>query len=464
MAQPVTIAQESARVVDPHLTTDRRAQLGIRFAVFDALVGRDGGGRFVPALSTGWTLAPDARTWTFDLRPGVRFHDGTVLSAEVAAASLARALDPGQAGELGTTGVVRGYLEGSAISATDGLTLRVVTPRPLADLLDLVVDLPIVSPNLAGSGPYVVTGDAHGVAMEAFAGCWRGEPAHPALRWVAMAEPAARLDALLAGDAGLVADVPLGWAAGARAGSDVVVREAPSPTAVAFLCNCFAGPCADRRVRRAINLGVDVAALIREVAAGDGDPLNGPLTKLHAERDPATPAYGHDPATARELLAEAGFGDGLALNFDVPTTLPAEAPALARAMAGQLAAVGVEVTIREHADREGYAEMVRAKGIGDAACFDSSPLSGFRVLREKLHGGVAGPWWQGYANPAVDARLDRAAATVDDADRLAIYREAYRIVRDDAPWVFLYAPRYRWAARAGLAWAHSVEGRIVPSP
>ncbi len=73
------------------------------------------------------------------------------------------------------------------------------------------------------------------------------------------------------------------------------------------------------------------------------------------------------------------------MTVDVPLTLPDEAPALARAMAAQWAEIGIRTTIREHADREGYALRVRAKEIGDAACFDSSPLSSYRVLREKLH-------------------------------------------------------------------------------
>ena len=88
--------------------------------------------------------------------------------------------------------------------------------------------------------------------------------------------------------------------------------------------------------------------------------------------------------------------------------------------------------------------MVKAKRIDDACCFDSSPLSTWRVLREKFHAGVAGSWWQGYDNPEVDALLDLAAATVDDARRQALYRRACRLIRDDAPWVFLYSPSLGW--------------------
>jgi peptide/nickel transport system substrate-binding protein len=88
--------------------------------------------------------------------------------------------------------------------------------------------------------------------------------------------------------------------------------------------------------------------------------------------------------------------------------------------------------------------MVKAKEMGDACCFDSSPLSSWRVLREKFHSGLQGVWWQGYSNPEVDALLDRAAATVDANSRQGVYRAAYRLIRDDAPWIYLYSPVMSW--------------------
>ena len=88
--------------------------------------------------------------------------------------------------------------------------------------------------------------------------------------------------------------------------------------------------------------------------------------------------------------------------------------------------------------------MVKAKAIDDACCFDSSPMSTFRPLREKFHAGIRGAWWQGYANPEVDGLLDQAQRTIDQAKRQQIYRRAYRIIRDDAPWIFLYSPTLAW--------------------
>ncbi len=418
-------------------------------------------GLFEPMLARSWTLLPDARTWTFALRPDVMFHCGEALSANHVAGSIARVLDPSIGGELGTAGVIQSYLTGSQVEILDSLTVRIVTPEPMADLLDLLVDLAITSSSLQGSGPYQVsevTPDQ--VDMVAHDRYWRGEPGQRALRWIGLASADARLEALLAGEVDLIADVPVRQTEALHTVPDVELTERMSPTCVAFLINCFEGPGTDVRVRQALNLGLDVPALIELAADGDGQPLTGPLTPLHFGFDPATPAYPHDADAARELLSEAGYSSGLSIAVDVPTTLPDEAVALAEMMRSQWQAIGVDATIRIHEDREGYAHMVREKRIGEAACFDSSPMSSYRVLREKLHSGVAGPWWQGYRNEDVDALLDEAAGTANDPDRQAIYRRAYRQIHDDAPWLFLYRPSYRWASRDPGLWAPSVSGWI----
>ena len=72
-----------------------------------------------------------------------------------------------------------------------------------------------------------------------------------------------------------------------------------------------------------------------------------------------------------------------------------------------------------------------------------------------------GPWWEGYANPEVDALIEDAQATVSDADRQAIYRRIYALIRDDAPWLFLYNPTLYWAARADVAWTPRTDGLLV---
>lgn len=461
----VTVAQAEVRLDDPHLTTDNRDRLGIRAALYGALVARRPDGAFAPALAASWDVQPDARTWRFEPRQGVRFHDGAPLRAEDIVASLERVRSPERGGELGTGGVIAGYLAGARIEQGRDGAVTIVTDEPMADLLDLLVEIPIVPAGAlgqpAGTGPFQVEGVTEGeVRAVRFDHYW-GEPSpHRAVRWVREPDPHARVEALLAGEVDLVTAFPAGERGRVEAESCLQIVDAPSSTCVAFLCNAAVGPCAEPRVRRALNLGMDVEPLIRAAGKDGARPLNGPLTGLHLGFDPATPRYTRDVAAARALLAQAGLGDGLELVIDVPTRMPDEAPVLADLLSRQLAEIGVQVTVRSFDDRPGYAERVRAKEIDDLCCFDSTPLSTYRVLREKLHGGVRGPWWQGYANPAVDRLIDQAAATVELAERQARYRRAHRLIRDDAPWLFLYSPRHSWAGARDVAWHPSVAGFI----
>ena len=266
---------------------------------------------------------------------------------------------------------------------------------------------------------------------------------------------------MLDGQADLVGGVSAAERQTVLASGRALVIDAETSLCVAFLCNLKSGPCQDRRVRQALNYGVDVDEIIETVLDGAAGRLNGPLTPLHVGHDPGLAPYPYDPDRARTLLWDAGFLNGLELVVDVPTSLPDEALALARIMAEQYARIGITVSIRPYGDRLAYAEMVRAKQIDDACCFDSSPQSTFRVLREKLHGEIQGPWWQGYASSDVDGLINEASRTPNPTQRQRPYRQAYRQIHDDAPWIFLYSPLVSYACGPRLRdWRPGTNGVI----
>ncbi len=469
-AETLTIWQAHSPLADPHIASDNKDRLSVLSAIFEALVRRDRQGNYQPLLVERWSLAEDACTWTFSLRPQVHFHNGDLLRAQDVVASLERACDPTLGSDLGTEGLYQSYFKGAHFKPVDAQTVQIITAEPMADALDLLVDIPIVPQrSLAdlpgrpvGSGPYQpVSIDSDRIVMRAFDRYWGGPPPAQNLHWQAAPEAGRRVEALLAGQADLISNVPVAYRAAVKAAEQVKLVEAPSSVCATFMCNLFAGVCQDKRVRQALNYALDVPDIINLVMDNTARPINGPLTDLHFGHDPALPPYPHDPALAKLLLAEAGYAGGLRLALDVPTTLPDEAAEVARVMAQQYARVGITTDIREFADRPAYAQMVKAKQIDDACCFDSSPLSTFRPLREKFHAGVAGPWWLGYANPQVDALIDQARATVDTAQRQQIYRRAYGLIRDDAPWIFLYNPSLAWGiGPRAQDWQPDIDGVI----
>jgi peptide/nickel transport system substrate-binding protein len=470
-ATHATVIQSSTALGDPHIVSDSVNRLSILLSIYEALVAADGQGNFAPALAERWTVGDDARTWTFTLRKGVTFHNGETLRAGDVVASIRRALDPAIGGAFGTQGVLATYLGTAEVRAVDEFTVRIVTAEPMADLLDLVTaivigperELPRLPGTLVGSGPYRIASQADNrIVLTAHDRYWGPAPAYQEIRFVAEPDAGKRVDALLAGEADLAAGIGVEGKARLAAADAAAAVERESGLCIIFMLNAQSGPCRDRRVRQALNYALDVDAIIAGVMHGGATRLNGYLTAHHFGYNSATPAYSHDPEKARRLLADAGYGKGLTLVFDIPSAMPDEAPALAGMMAEQYKQVGITVQVVEHPDRAAYSEMVRAKKINDACCFDSSPRSTFRVLREKLHSGLRGPWWEGYENPQVDALIEKAQATVRVADRQKIYREIYTIVRDDAPWVFLYRPTNYWGVRPTIAgWIPRQDGLVL---
>jgi len=439
-------------------------------ALYEPLIQHGSGGDYQPCLATHYRTEDDARTWTFKLRTDVTFHNGHVLEAEDVVATLERACDPVLGGKMGTQGVYQSYLEDAAVKAVDSHTVRLVKAWPMSDLLDLLVDIPIVPKRAlddlpdtpVGSGPYCLAeAEDNNLVMKAFRNYWRGEPPVETVYWRAEPDPERRIADLLAHEADIVADVSVQNKRTIEATEHCRVVASQSSLCIIYMCNAQSGVCTNKLVRQALNYALDTPKIIDTLKGGAGRPLNGPLTPSHLGYDPSTSPYGHDPAAARALLAEAGYADGLHLILDVPTSLPDEAPKLAQLMAEQYASVGITTEIKTFPDRERYADMVRAKRIDDACCFDSSPLSTYRIFREKVHSGVRGPWWQGYSNPEVDMLIDQAQAAVDIAVRRALYRRAHRIIRDDAPWIFLYSPIYLWGiGPRARGWTAGIDGLI----
>lgn len=467
----LTVMQSSVSIGDPHIASDASNRLSIIFSVYEALVKLDADGNYQPSLAERWEVEDDVRTWTFFLRDGVTFHNGEQMRASDVVATLGRVLDPSIGGAFGTQGVYISYLGTADISAVDDSTVRIVTEEPMADLLDLLVAMPI-SPaseldklpgEYVGSGPYeVVEQSDERLVVAAHEEYWGEPPTYSEIHWLAERDRERRVSAVIEGEADIASGIGVEGKNRIEQAGGAEVREWDSGLAIIFMANCQEGPCRDRRVRQALNYALDLEEIIDEIKQGAAKPLNGYLTPHHFGYNADTPVYPHDPERARSLLAEAGYGDGLTLTFDIPSVMPDEAPALARLMAEQYREVGITLEIVEHQDRAAYSEMVREKDIHDAAAFDSSPRSTYRVLMEKIHSGRRGPWWEGYSNAEVDSLIEVAQATLSTDERQAIYQRIYTIIRNDAPWIFLYRPTRYWAVSPEMSdWVPRADGLLI---
>lgn len=443
MTSVLKIAQPGVSFEDPHDCTDAGDVLSVFGAVFDTLIKREGVG-FVPHLAQSWTVCPQGRVWRFTLRAGVVFHDGTNVDADAVCANLRRLSHPDKGYALGSPGVWHQYLGDAAFTIISPLVFEIELSAPVADLLDILVQAFILSPSCfeaelygrcIGSGPYRIEDINHTrIRASAHGAHFSGPVANTIVEWHACPDATVRLGKLVKGDVQVANRLPNGPPLRA------ITRVAyTAPVAIIYLFNIAKGALQNSDLRRALNLAVDRGALIADVLDGAGTPLAGFISRAHFGAVQESVA-GFDRDLARDLMARAGYSDGLTLTVSCPTRLPDEAEALTANLALQLRQLGVTLDVRRHADREAYAHMVRQKQIGDMAVFDSSPLSTFRVIYEKLDARVAGAWWQGYDNTLVQTNLDAARQTPDHAIRAQLYRDIYAEISRDPPWLFLYNP------------------------
>jgi peptide/nickel transport system substrate-binding protein len=434
---------------EPHDCTDSKDVLTVLDALFDGLVRYDAQMKYEPAIAESWDISKDARTWTFRLRKGVVFHNGTPCDSEAVRFSLERMSRPDMGVTLGAPGVYNQYLQGMQIETPDAHTVRIKLSDPMADLLDVLVTGYILPPDEVerlgsefkyhplGTGPYRFESYEQGVAlsMSKHDQYFDGAPVFDQVTWRVESDPGERVRMLHDGEAQIATSLPPDVTDGA---ADARFQRSRGTTAFIIIFSAQKGPLRDPRIRQALNLAIDRDAVITQILGGAGCPLTGFVSPHHFGYDEAEAGQSYDIDKARSLISDAGFSDGIRLTLDSPTSLPNEAVPLSKIVTEMWREIGVDVEIVYTEDREAYAHNVRLKKIHDMCIFDSSPLSTFRVLKEKIDARFEGSWWQHYHNSRVESLLDQATLTVSDEAREAIYQQCFRILNEDPPWLYLY--------------------------
>ena len=470
VAQPLVVMQSAdAATLDPTMNRETPT-FNVLINVFDALLEKEPDGGYAPALATSWTVT-DGTVWEMELRTDVTFHDGTPFTADAVVFTIERLLD-----EATESPIRGGFTFMTSVEKTGEHAIRITTsqPTPLAE--HYFSELLIVPPHAfddggaetfgrapIGTGPFQVTEWRRDVALElaAFEDHWRGAPAIDAVEFRPVPEATTRVSALQAGEADLIVQVPPTLAPVLEAARGVDLAAVPGARAIYVGINVTGGSDAldDPRVRRALNLAVDVDAIIDGILAGRATPTSAFLTEVDFGYDPEVRPYGHDPEAARELLADAGYADGgLTLTLQSPNGRYVGDAQVAQAVAEQLSQVGVEVDleIREYGAYvgdlfSGNAPDLYLIGWGNA------PLDADFILYPLLRSGELLSY---YADDELDALLDAGRGTVDRQARQEIYAEALARIHDQAPAIFLYKPQDLYGLSERLEWTPRTDERI----
>jgi ABC-type transport system substrate-binding protein/ABC-type dipeptide/oligopeptide/nickel transport system permease component len=404
--------------------------------IFEGLVRLDPAGVVKPLLATWWEVTPDGLTYTFHLRNGVRFQDGTPFDADVVKFSLERAIAPGSTNvQKQALGVIR------KIEVVDPQTVRLRLSQADSTLLYVLAwgDAVMVSPKSAaslatapiGTGPFKFGGWRRGDAVTLVRndGYW-GAPAK--LRQVVfkfIADPAAAFAAIRTHDVDAFPDYPAPEnLAQLRQDPALKVISASSEGEVILAINNRSGPLADVRVRRAIQHALDRRAIIDGAMYGYGQPIGSHFPPQNAAYVDLTGLYPHDVAKAKALLAEAGYPNGLMLTMKLPP--PNYARRSGEIAASQLAAVGIRVKI-ENLEWAQWLDQVFGRH-----AFDLTVVSHAEPMDYDIYDRP--DYYFGYRNADFHALMTALKATTDDGQRTAILRQVQRKIADDAVNGFLF--------------------------
>ena len=457
-AQPtqITIAQPAeATTMDPGRST-QVLTVNYFYNLYDSLLRWDTTLQLQPGLATSWK-ALNETTWEFLLRSGVKFHDGSPLTADDVRATLERNLVPGK------TIVTSGFTTIEAVQVVDPTTVRVVTRKPdplllvrMAQMGSQIVPARLTTDEGAkelarrpvGTGAYrfVEWVKDERLVMEANRDWWGWEGRAPAVDrviWKAIPDDFPRLVALEKGDVDIVTNLPPDRIKAVAEGRSTRVISVPSTRTVEFNINSTQPPLSDKRVRQALHHALDVPAIIRGLYAGLGKPLAGGLADTDFGYNATLKPPAYDPARARGLLAEAGVPGGIDVTLHAGMGTMVNDKQLVEVIADMWAKVGIraKVAMMEMGARQ---RMVNERALPPGGLLlinvQSTLLDADGSLWRILHPSrLGGRYWAG-SQPGhrFHDLMEQARFTLDATKRKAYYAEATQIINDEKPWLELF--------------------------
>lgn len=319
--------------------------------VYEGLVRIAQSGDIEPLLAESWEVSPDRRTYTFKLREGVTFSNGSDFTAESVKFSIQRVQsDAWQNSMKAKMDVVE------SVEAVDATTATITLKQPSnawlwdmgtlvgamfsSDGVDDLQNEPI------GTGPYTVENWAQGdsITLAAHEGYWGAAPKSKKVILRYFKDAVATTNALKSGDVDLVQNLQAPeLIAEFETDDQYQVIEGTSPGKVMLPLNNREEPFDDPRVRQAVMYAIDRDAIVDAAWGGYGTPAVAPVAETDPYHENLDEMYPHDPAKAKELLAEAGHADGIDVTFTVPTR--PYATSISELVVSQLAEAGIRAEI-----------------------------------------------------------------------------------------------------------------------
>jgi len=455
--------------LDPAMSTDSTSSRVIR-NIFDGLVQFDKDLNVVPAIAKDWNISEDALVWTFKLRKGVKFHNGREVKADDFVYTFTRILNPKTKSPRtwlfeGVKGA-KEFIEGKAdkvagLKAVDDYTFQITLSRPFTPFLSvLAMENAYVVPkeevkkygenfgqHPVGAGPFKFVEWKHDseVILEKNEDYYvQGKPYLDKVVYRIITEGASAFAEYEQGNIyQMDSDIPDGQIdrvmnPDGEFANDFIKVDRLGTYYFGF--NTQKKPFDNKKVRQALNYAVNKKVIAGVVKNGTVNPAYSVLPPGMPGHNPNLKGYPYNLEKAKQLLAEAGYPNGLPGTYELSYNTSQGHQRIAEALQSNLKAIGVNVelinmdwgTYIEKVDR-GETDMFRMAWIGDYP----DPDNFLHVLFHSKNFGSGGNY-SFYKNTEVDKMLSKARGMKPGKERIALYQKAEKQIIEDAPWITVY--------------------------
>lgn len=461
---PVLAIGGQPETLDPY-NTNTTLTMAVTKSFYQGLFEFDKDLKIQNVLAESFTVTKDGLQYTFKLRPGVKFHDGTDFNAQAVKETLDRVTNP--------ESKLARYNQFNRIASVDvlaPLSVRITLKEPFAPFINSLAhpSAAMISPtalkkygnkdiafNPVGTGPFTLVEwkQTDYVKVKKFDGYWKkGYPKVDGLTWKPVGENNTRAAMLQTGEADFALPLPYEQADALKKNPDITVTAGPSIITRYLSMNVLQKPFDNQKVREAINYAINKEALAKVAFNGYAFPAQGVVPEGVKYAHKMAP-WPYDPKKARELLKEAGYPNGFeSVLWSAYTTTTAQKTI--QFLQQQLGQVGIKVTLQalepgQRAEwvtsapdpatakvRMYYAGWSASTGEADWAL---RPLLATEAWPPKLNNTAY------YSNAAVDGFIAKALLSVDEQEKTSLYRQAQEQIMKDLPWAPLVTEQILYA-------------------
>lgn len=458
-----------ADTLNPHEQTTTLMQ-NMCDLIYDNPFYQDPEGKIHPRLFESYEASKDGLTYTFNLRKGVKFHDGTPFNAMAFKLTFDQAVRVKEWKTRNPLKFAIAMTESCSIIDDHKIEIKLKYPfAPFIPTLSMSVLAPIsptaifkwgddVRQHPVGAGPYKLTEWVKGdrIVMTRNEDYWGKKPTVKKIVWKIVPEVATREAMLRAGQIDICYKPSPANVAALKADSNIEVQM-PLDTRTIFMgLNYQKGMTTSKEFRQAINYAVDKKAIVKKILFGTAEPMEGPVSPKVFGFFKMANQYDYNPEKAKELLKKSGY-KGQVIHMRTPNGRYLFDKQVSEAVQAYLEAIGIKTELRTYDWPTYVAGLLKPLDKTELEVFllgwGPLVLDADMGLYGQFHSSVNPPKGLGaafYNNPEFDKLMDASRVEQDPAKRSELLKKASEMVWDDCPWLWLHVEKFLVAYRSNL--------------